>query len=94
MKHAPITNPLTFLNDGTEWSAMRALERWVKESGYSIGPTDVTTNQRAIICEPNVLVAKWRNLTQSEKDTSDLIATGASRWGEIIVHDWRRKEMR
>lgn len=59
-----------FEHDGTDWSAQRALERYVQQRGWSISPTDVT-GTRALICEPGVTIAKWKNLTPADRADCD-----------------------
>jgi hypothetical protein len=59
-----------FEHDGTDWSAQLALERFVRERGWSISPTDVT-GIRAVICEPGIQIAKWKNLTPAERQECD-----------------------
>lgn len=56
-----------FEHDGTDWSAQRALERYVHQQGWSISPTDVT-GTRALICEPGwTIAATMSELTDEQR---------------------------
>jgi len=82
-----------FLHDGTEWSGQRALEAFIRRQGWSIGPTD-TTGIRGVICEPDVQIAKWKNLTPIERDECDgqvRTVSGRGRDGDflLVACPWR-----
>lgn len=77
-----------FLHDGTEWSGQRALERFIRQNGWSIGPTDVT-GIRGVICEPGIQIAKWKNLTPAERQECDgqvRTVSGRGRDGDFMLH--------
>jgi len=77
--------PITFNNDGTEWSAMRAAESFIRKQGWAVGPTQ-RNDPRAVFFD-GVHVSKWRNLTPAEQDEADayLLQPGGSRHGSVTL---------
>lgn len=84
--------PVSFENDGTEFSALYAAEKFCRDRGWSFGPTDVT-GVRCVLFRPGVDVAKWKNLTPTERRASDAVITtnraaGGSRTGTVTIERW------
>lgn len=84
-----MTDPIVFPNDGSEWSAMHAAERHIREQGWSVGPTDIT-GRRGVVFQPDVRVAKWKNLTPAEQAACDAVLVGRSR-NENLTLTFRRQ---
>lgn len=59
-----------FQGDGSPFGAKYEAEAWLEERGYSVGSSCVMGPQ-AVIARPDVLVAKWKNLTAAEKVAVD-----------------------
>jgi hypothetical protein len=58
-----------FEADGTPFGATWAAEKWLRENGYSYGPSCIGCPQAII--KGDISIAKWRNLTSDEKRTVD-----------------------
>lgn len=67
------------------WHALRKAEAYIREQGWSVGPTALG-GTRGIIKRPDVVIAKWRNLTQAEKDACDGVMTGTGRYSDRVIH--------
>lgn len=65
---------------------MYAAERFVREQGWSVGPTDVT-GLRGILFRPGVLIAKWKNLTLAERAQCDAVMASqdGNRHGSVTI---------
>lgn len=59
-----------FSGDGSDFGAKYEAEKWLSDRGYSVGSSCVMGPQ-AVIARPDVLVAKWKNLTAAEMRAVD-----------------------
>lgn len=75
---------ILFDQKGT-WAAFRAAEAWCKENGISVG-------QASACCPSGLLfgqwewIAKWRNLTPSERAALHGTMEGDQREGPVVVN--------
>lgn len=67
-----------------EWATLNAAHAWCESRGVSYGSTD-RTRTIALIARPDVLVAKWHNLTSKERATVDGTITGDAREGPLSL---------
>lgn len=65
------------------FEALHKAQKWCNDNGYSFGPTCVCSPQA--IKKGNWNIAKWRNLTPSERKNIDGTITGDGRNGPIKV---------
>jgi hypothetical protein len=70
--------------DDGEWAAMRRAEAYIREQGWSVGPSCMSGN-RGILKRPDVRIAKWRNLSPQEKRECDGILIGRGRDNGRII---------
>ncbi len=71
-----------FDNKGT-FEALHAAQSWCKENGFSFGPTCVCAPQAVLKGDWDI--AKWRNLTPSERNDIDGTISGDGREGPMTV---------
>jgi hypothetical protein len=71
-----------FPQDGTPFGALYAAENWLRENGYSCGSSCVFHPQA--IKKGEWCIAKWRNLTQAEKEDIDGILVAGRDKNAII----------
>jgi len=69
-----------------DFGAMRSAEKWCADRGLSVGePED--GRGRGIV-RGGVVLPKWTELTQNQKDTLDGRMTGDMRVGPVVVELW------
>ncbi len=73
---------ITF-DDTPEFAAKRAAEAWCRERGISAGPCQ--QHQPRGLATNGVVLAKWRNLNDSERRQLDGQMTGDMRHGPVTV---------
>jgi hypothetical protein len=75
---------MTFKNDGTDFSAYHAAEKWLRENGYSYG--SMQAGAPTGIVKGDCAISKWRNIRQSEMHLLDgQIEAGDPRNGDVVV---------
>lgn len=79
------TLPVVFEGNGSDFSAMREAERWIRERGWSVGPTD-RSQIRAVMFGSDWVISKWRNLTEHERATTHAVLRGSNRHGPLTLH--------
>lgn len=65
------------------FEALHAAEKWCIDNGYSYGSTCACAPQA--IKKGNWAIAKWKNLTPSERNDIDGTITGEGRQGPVTV---------
>jgi hypothetical protein len=78
--------PLHFPNDGEDFSAMRAVERWCERNGYSIGRTQ--RGSPIGVLKGDYDIQKWRNLSKQQRADLDGVITwkdGTPRDGTAVL---------
>lgn len=69
--------------DGDRHGASAALNRWVREQGWSIGPS-CTAGRRGIMFG-DATIAKWHNLSALEQAQCDAVAIGRAPGPFVVV---------
>lgn len=77
--------PVVFEGDGSDFSAARQAEQWIRARGWSVGPTD-RSHIRAVMFGPDWVIAKWRNLTECERGRTDAVLQGSGRKGPLTLY--------
>lgn len=73
----------TFNQIGT-FKAWYAAETWLSENGYSYGSTCAVSPYVGVL-KGEYCIAKWRNLTSTEKEELDGVVTGNFREGPVVI---------
>jgi hypothetical protein len=58
-----------FQGSGETFSALYEAENWLRENGYSVGPTSMDGPQGVV--KGKAYISKWRNMTESEQQELD-----------------------
>ena len=75
-------NEITFFQKET-FAASRAAEGWLRERGFSYGPTQCDGPQAVWFGE--CAISKWRNLSRKEKAQAHALITGDTRNGPVKI---------
>lgn len=75
--------PVVFESDGSEWSAKLAAEAFIRDRGWSVGPSH-RSGIRAVIFG-DCAVAKWGNLTDEDRRATDAFLVGHDRNGDLML---------
>lgn len=73
---------ITFNNRG-DFAASRAAEEWLRERGFSFGPSQVDGPQA--VWHGDCYVSKWRNLSAKEKRAMHAVMDGDGRNGPVTI---------
>ncbi|MEM7096167.1 MAG: hypothetical protein AAF567_24390 [Actinomycetota bacterium] len=71
-------------SDAQPHAATYAANAWIKERGWSAGPS-CRSRFRGIIAKPGIRIAKWRNLTLAEQQACDGVLAGSGRDGPLAL---------
>ena len=71
-----MTGTIYFEAKNGEPSPRAEAETFIRNNGWSIG-SSCMGGKRGVIFEPDVLIAKWRNLTLRERETVDAVLEGS-----------------
>ncbi|HEX8610206.1 MAG TPA: hypothetical protein VF800_02875 [Telluria sp.] len=77
-----MSDVITFNNQG-EFAASRAAEEWLRERGFSFGPSQADGPQA--IWHGDCYVSKWRNLNAKDKREMHAVMDGDGRNGPIKI---------
>lgn len=66
-----------------DWEAVRAAEEWCKENGISVGTMQGSSPRGLKRGEYNI--AKWRNLSTSDRKLMDGLMEGDFRYGPVTI---------
>lgn len=77
---------IKFEQKGT-FKALYAAEKWINENNYSMGSTCVCSP--CAVFKGKCYVAKWRNLSQKERNSVDGLLDGDFRKGPLLLKLYR-----
>lgn len=72
-----------FFNESGDFKAMNAAEDWCTENGISVGSAE--RGSPRCLMRGDFAVAKWRNLSASERQECHGVMTGDMRNGPVTV---------
>ncbi|WP_321820912.1 MULTISPECIES: hypothetical protein [unclassified Burkholderia] len=72
-----------FNQKGT-WAALDAARRWCRENGISVGQS-CASGPSGLLFGKIDWIAKWRNLTQDERDALHGTMSGDFREGPVVI---------
>lgn len=74
-----------FSHTGTDFSAVGAAEKWLKEKGFSLGT--MCSPEPSAIVHGNTYVPKWKHLSHEDQAELDGVAIATNwRTGDVTVH--------
>lgn len=74
---------IEFTQKGT-WTALEAARGWCRENGISVGQS-CATGPSGLLFGKFDWIAKWRNLTKTERDALHGIMSGDFREGPVVI---------
>lgn len=75
---------VTFTGDGTDFSAKREADTYIRQQGWTVGPSS-RFGVRAVMFGPDWIVAKYHNLTSEEKAGTHAYLVGRGRSGPLTL---------
>ena len=78
-----------FKSNGKTFSAYYAACGWLRENGYSCGPTSI--DGPAGIVKGDVYISKWRNMSKQEQESLDGCLY-SDREGDAVIK-WNRPQL-
>jgi len=78
--------PITFHQDEDDnpFTAMRAAEKHIKNRGWSVGPSQRGA-PRVVMFGDFWVIAKWRNISTTDRMGSDAFLFGDGRYGPLTL---------